>query len=373
MTKFLSVVGARPQFIKLAPFLRAIDQHNFENGSPIQHITVHTGQHYDHGLSEIFFEELEIPPAHYNLGVGSGSHGKQTGLMLERIEKVLLEERPSVIIIFGDTNSTVAGALAAAKLHIPIAHVESGLRSFNRIMPEEINRVVADHLSDLLLAPTETAVQNLTNEGLSAKTVRTGDIMYDTVLLNLGLAKEKSRILEQLSIEPKSYYLATIHRAENTNHPTTLRNILNTLNTISAANHPIIFPIHPRTKNIIKESLSDWSPHPSLNIIEPVGYLDMLILIQQARMALTDSGGLQKEVFFLNCPCITLRPETEWVETVEAGGNILTGPDPEKILAAQSTWEEKLSLDIVDFSDQIHQFYGTGRSSQQTLDAILSL
>ncbi len=373
MVKIVSIVGARPQFIKLAPFLRSVEIHNKNNDSQIRHITIHTGQHYDRGLSDIFFEELEIPPAQYNLGVGSGSHGKQTGQMLERIETVLVEEKPEVVVVFGDTNSTVAGALAAAKLHIPIAHVEAGLRSFNRVMPEEINRVIADHVSDLLLAPTDTAVKNLTNEGLKNKTVRTGDIMYDTVLLNKELAKQKSTILAKMSLEPMSYYLVTIHRAENTNDPLLLQRLLETLNQIGSVNYPVIFPIHPRTKNLIAKNLPDWSAHPSVKLIDPVGYLDMLMLISHARIVMTDSGGLQKEVFFLNRPCITLRKETEWVETVEAEANILTGPNPDRIISARALWEEKISHKKIDFSHKINKYYGNGESSTQTLNAILNL
>jgi len=372
MMKLMSIVGARPQFIKLAPFLQAVADHN-RTGSPrLEHLTVHTGQHYDADMSDIFFEELEIPPAEINLGVGSGSHGLQTGKMLAGIEQVLLQEKPDLLVIFGDTNSTLAGALAAAKLQIPIAHVEAGLRSFNRRMPEEINRIAADHLSDILLAPTATAVENLRREGLADKTTLTGDIMYDTVRRNIRLAASKSTLLRQLQLTPHAYYLATVHRAENTDDPQKLLAILNELNKIAAHQYPVVFPIHPRTTNRIKMSLPDWAPHPQLRIIPPVGYLDMLQLTQGARLAFTDSGGLQKEAFFLNCPCVTLREETEWVETVAAKGNVITGADPKKIEQAFLHWEHQLGDGRVDFSESVRQHFGNGQTAKQVLHTILN-
>lgn len=371
MVKLMSIVGARPQFVKLAPLLQAVTDLNQGREHQIEHLTLHTGQHYDSNMSDIFFEELEIPHADINLGIGSGSHGKQTGKMLEGIEEVLLRHRPDMLIIFGDTNSTLAGALAAAKLRIPIAHIEAGLRSFNRNMPEEINRIAADHVSDLLLAPTSTAIEHLQREGLASKTVLTGDIMYDTVLRNVELAAKKSNLLTQLKLEPKSYYLATVHRAENTDDVDILRAIIHQLDDIAAENYPVVFPMHPRTANRLEQFLPDWTPHPEFKIISPVGYLDMLQLVQGARVAFTDSGGLQKEVFFLNCPCVTLREETEWVETVTAGGNVLTGADPGKIGLAVRNWEQQLKSGPLNFSELVYRHYGAGNASEKILSHIL--
>lgn len=367
----LSVVGARPQFIKLAPLHRAIERFNALGDLQIKHITVHTGQHYDHGMSDIFFDELEIPHADFNLGVGSGRHGVQTGKMLEGIETLLIDHAPDMLVIFGDTNSTVAAALAAAKLHIPIAHVEAGLRSFNKRMPEEVNRIVSDHISEILLAPTPTAVANLEREGKSDITVMTGDIMYDTVLHNKALADRKSTLLDDLGLEPGSYAAATVHRAENTDDTTRLRAILDTFNELAANMQPIVFPMHPRTKHKLPQVLPDWQPHENLKIIEPIGYLDMLQLVGNARMAFTDSGGLQKEAFFLNCPCITLRDETEWVETVTVGANIIVGADPAKIMDAAQHWDERLQEEAVDFKDLIAPYFGEGASGDEILKAIL--
>lgn len=373
MIRILNIVGARPQFIKLAPFVQAIDAHNQSQGPAIESLTVHTGQHYDHGMSDIFFEELEIPPADVNLGIGSGSHGAQTGKMLEGIERVLKELAPQVVVVFGDTNSTLAGTLAATKLHIPVAHVEAGLRSFNRRMPEEINRIVADHSSDLLLAPTQTAVSNLEKEGLGAKTVLSGDIMYDTVLRNRVLAQEKSSILQQLDLRPDSYYIATVHRAENTDAPERLAAILQVFNEFAQVERPLIFPMHPRTKHKIAAEFPDWSPKEGLRIIEPVGYLDMLNLVGNAQIAFTDSGGLQKEAFFLNIPCITLRDETEWVETVEAGANLICGADPDLIRKAHQHWEGRFREGPIDLSPRVKHYFGDGASAGLTLSSILDL
>ena len=369
--KLLSIVGARPQFIKLAPLLQAIDRYNQDKSAPLEHLTLHTGQHYDNNMSDIFFEELEMPHAEVNLGVGSGPHGKQTGKMLEGIEEVLQREKPDWLVIFGDTNSTVAGALAAAKLHIPVAHIEAGLRSFNRKMPEEVNRVVADHLSDILLAPTPTSVNNLEKEGLAEKTVLTGDIMYDTVLRNVELSRRKSTILEQESLQDQSYFIATMHRAENTDDPKRLGAIMNCFNEIAEQYCPVVFPMHPRTKHRIEQLLPDWTPHQNVKILAPVGYLDMLQLVSSSRLALTDSGGLQKEVFFMNRPCVTMRDETEWVETVSSGGNVITGADPEAIHKAVSVWEEKLKEGEIDFTQQIHENFGKGDAAEHILRAIL--
>ncbi|MEO1808324.1 MAG: UDP-N-acetylglucosamine 2-epimerase (non-hydrolyzing) [Bacteroidota bacterium] len=367
--KLMSLVGARPQFIKLAPLARAVDQMNQDPASPtIQHVIIHTGQHYDYGMSDIFFDELGIPHPDINLGVGSGRHGVQTGKMLAGIEEALIEQQPDLLVIFGDTNSTVAGALAASKLHIPIAHVEAGLRSFNRTMPEEINRIVADHISDILLAPTPTAIQHLQNEGLSDKTISSGDIMYDTVLHNVQLAEKQSEILNGLPVGKGNYAIATCHRAENTNDPQRLRHIFETFNAIAERGTPIVLPLHPRTKNMLPNVLPDWRAHENLFVIEPVGYLDMMQLVHHARLALTDSGGLQKEAFFLNTPCITMRDETEWIETVEAGANIITSADPDRIMEAYKYW---MRQDTADFGEEVQKFFGNADSAGRTLQAIL--
>ncbi len=314
--KVLSVVGARPQFIKAAPVSRALRRVAHE-------VLVHTGQHYDYGMSAIFFDELQIPPPDYNLEIGSGSHGWQTGQMLIRIEETLLKEQPDWVLVYGDTNSTLAGALAAAKLHIPLAHVEAGLRSFNRDMPEEHNRVLTDHAADLLLCPTQTAVDHLAREGVTRGVHLVGDVMYDAVLYNIALAEQRAGVLARLGLEPGSYALATIHRPSNTDDPARLQAILAALRAL-AADYPVVFPVHPRTRQKLA-GLDSYEPN--LHLIEPVGYLDMLLLERQARLILTDSGGVQKEAYFFAVPCLTLRRETEWVETVDTGWNRLVGND----------------------------------------------
>lgn len=324
--KVVSIVGARPQFVKAAPISRALRAAGHEE------FLLHTGQHYDTNLSAIFFEELEIPPPNANLGVGSGHHGAQTAAMLAGIEKMLLAETPDRVLVYGDTNSTLAGALAAAKLHIPVAHVEAGLRSFNRLMPEELNRMIADHLSDILLCPSQTAVDNLKSEGVTHGVHLVGDVMYDAVLLFAQLARERSTISKELEIEPGKYLLATVHRAENTDDIGRLGNILTAFSQLS---EPVIFPIHPRTRKAIADS-GDGGLRLSDNVrqIAPVGYLDMLMLEQNARMILTDSGGIQKEAYWLGVPCVTLRDETEWGETVAAGWNVLAGANAARIVEA---------------------------------------
>lgn len=322
--KVITIIGARPQFIKAATVSRI-----FGTEGAIQEIIVHTGQHYDANMSEVFFRELSIPEPNYNLEVGSGSHAWQTGQMLMGIEEILLKERPDCVLVYGDTNSTIAGALAASKLHIPIAHVEAGLRSFNRMMPEEINRIVTDRISDLLFAPTQTAMANLQTEGLAAITHFTGDVMYDSVLFYRQRIEEAPGRYQTPGI-PTEYHLATIHRAENTDNPENLRNIFSAL---AGTRFPVVLPLHPRTKHLMGQqaTLPD-----NVLIIEPVGYLQMLKLTLDAQKILTDSGGLQKEAYFLGRPCITLRTETEWVETLHHGWNIITGSDTAKILQAEA-------------------------------------
>jgi len=319
--KVATIVGARPQFIKAAPVSRELRQQHTE-------VLIHTGQHYDDTMSAIFFRELEIPTPDYNLGVGSGAHGQQTGAMLARIEEVLLAEQPDWMLVYGDTNSTLAGALAAAKLHIPVAHIEAGLRSFNRRMPEEINRVLTDHVSTLLFCPTQTAVDNLAAEGITQGAHLVGDVMHEALLWAAERARAQSIILEQLGLGEKGYLLATVHRAENTDDPARLRAILDAF---AALDEPIVFPIHPRTQARI-EALNLKSKIENLKSIPPVGYLDMVQLEQSARMILTDSGGIQKEAYWLGVPCVTLRDETEWVETVQTGWNVLVGAETERIV-----------------------------------------
>ncbi|MGE5221234.1 MAG: non-hydrolyzing UDP-N-acetylglucosamine 2-epimerase [Omnitrophica WOR_2 bacterium] len=325
--KIVSVVGARPQFIKAAPLSRTLRKKHTE-------ILVHTGQHYDENMSEVFFQELDIPAPNYHLGIGSGTHAAQTGAMLVGIEKVLLDEKPDWVLIYGDTNSTLAGALAASKLHIPVVHVEAGLRSFNRIMPEEINRVVADHLSSLLLCPSRTAEENLAAEGIREGVHVVGDVMYEALMLASMRAREKSNVFARFNIKERSYLLATVHRAENTDNPERLQAVLAAFDRLDET---IIFPIHPRTRKAV-ESIG-YKPPAHVCLIDPVGYLDMVALEGSARLILTDSGGVQKEAYWLEVPCITLRDETEWVETVQAGWNTLTGADTMKIVSAVRGWK----------------------------------
>jgi UDP-GlcNAc3NAcA epimerase len=323
--KVVSIVGARPQFIKAAPVSRVLRTNNIE-------ILVNTGQHYDDDMSAVFFRELDIPKPDYNLGVGSGTHGKQTGEMLIKIEEVLIKEKPDFVMVFGDTNSTISGALAAVKLTIPLAHVEAGLRSLNREMPEEHNRVLTDHCSDLLFCPTRAAADCLAREGMHKGVYIVGDVMLDAFLHNIEIARTHSKILEDLGVTPKGYNLATVHRAYNTDNPKRLYNILSALSHIG---QQVILPIHPRTrKQIVRYQMTGFlsDKDSNLTVIEPAGYLDMLMLEQNSRLVLTDSGGVQKEAYFMAVPCITLRPETEWMETVHAGWNILVDDDKDKII-----------------------------------------
>jgi len=336
--KIITIIGARPQFIKAASVSRAIAEHN-----RLTEVIIHTGQHFDVNMSDVFFKELNIPKQNYSLGINSASHGAMTGRMLEKIEEILVKEKPDSVFVYGDTNSTLAGALAAVKLHVPIAHVEAGLRSFNRKMPEEHNRVLTDHCADILFCPTKRAVENLKTEGITSsaqhltsssakelpRTVaRVGDTMYDAVLQFSEIAQRQSTILEDLGIKPKEYLLATVHRPYNTDIPENLQSILSAFLEI---NEPIIFPLHPRTRNRLAGLKLKTS---NLKLISPVGYLDMLMLEQNAKAILTDSGGMQKEAYFFGVPCVTMRTETEWIETVEAGWNVVVGADRAKIIEA---------------------------------------
>jgi UDP-GlcNAc3NAcA epimerase len=323
--RILSVVGARPQFVKLSVLCRAIAQRESWT-----HRIVHTGQHYDRGLSSVFFEELSIPRPDHDLGVGSGAHGEQTGEMLKRLEPVLRSEKPDWVLLYGDTNSTLAGALVAAKLALPMAHIESGLRSFQRNMPEEINRVVTDHLSDLLFCPTGLAVANLHNEGLAKRAMLTGDVMYDASLAYSAIAEEQGGLLAERWSRGQ-FALATVHRAENTDDPGRLRQIVEALDEVARTICPVVWPVHPRTEARLKDmGLSAGA----VVTIGPVSYLEMLLLERRARLILTDSGGVQKEAYFFQTPCITLRGETEWQETLENGCNALAGCSKDSILQA---------------------------------------
>jgi UDP-N-acetylglucosamine 2-epimerase len=344
-----SVVGARPQFIKAAPVSRAL-------ASDFKEILIHTGQHYDYGMSEVFFKEMEMRQPDFNLGVGGGPHGEQTGRMLVELEKVFGAVEPDAVLVYGDTNSTLAAALAAAKMQIPLAHVEAGLRSYNRAMPEEINRVLTDHVSALLFCPTESAVQNLKQEGITKGVHRVGDVMYDALLHNWQLARERSDILSRLNLQKGSYALATVHRAGNTDDRERMETILKAFGNLLVE---VVFPVHPRARKRIEE----WrlSVNRKILLIEPVGPLDMLILQENADCILTDSGGVQKEAYMLGVRCLTLREETEWVETVEAGWNRLVGTDPRLIEEVYTSWHPQ---------GERPPLYGDGHAAEQIRDLL---
>lgn len=351
--KIMTVVGARPQFIKAAAVSRVLRLHDKE-------ILVHTGQHYDENMSGIFFEELKIPRPDYNLGVGSGSHGRQTGEMLIKIEEVILNEKPDAVLVYGDTNSTLAGALAASKLHVPVAHVEAGLRSYNMAMPEEQNRVLTDHISSLLFCPTDTAVRNLAKEGIERDVYNVGDVMCDALYFYRELAKTQCRGFEMLKYiidRPGEisggYYLATIHRAENTDGSETLRKILAAFEQLDA---PVIFPVHPRTQPIVR-SLVQEHGYRNIHFVEPVGYLQMIYLASNAKKIVTDSGGLQKEAYLLAVPCVTVREQTEWVETLRGGWNVLSHPETDDIL-------DKIGNVHPDKAER-QPYYGDGHAAQK--------
>lgn len=319
--KVLTVIGARPQFVKASVVSRA-----FREVGGVEEVIVHTGQHYDANMSSVFFDDLGIPRPGYNLGVGSGSHGVQTGQMMAAIEQVVGDVHPDWVLVYGDTNSTLAGALVAAKLHVPVAHVEAGLRSFNRRMPEEVNRVVTDHLAECLFAPTAIAVRNLENEGIAGSAVHlVGDVMKDAALHFGREAERSSGVLQRLGLHPSSYVLATIHRAENTDVPERLAAICDALTGIGRQTR-VVLPLHPRTKNALLRSDLYATLASAIDLIEPVGYLDMLMLEKGASLIATDSGGVQKEAFFFEVPCVTLREETEWVELIKEGWNRLAPP-----------------------------------------------
>lgn len=357
--KIVTIVGARPQFVKAAAVSRVIREKHTE-------ILVHTGQHYDNNMSDVFFEELHIPKPDVNLGVGSGSHAKQTADMMVGIEEILLKEKPDYLLVYGDTNSTLAGAIAASKIHIPIIHVEAGLRSYNMCMPEEQNRILTDRISTLLLCPTDVAVENLKKEGLETGVYNVGDVMCDAVLYYSKLLEEKSAShyfghLQGLFGEVKEvneWYLATIHRAENTDSLDKIREVLSAFEQLDA---PVIFPVHPRTKGMVKE-LKETHGYENIIFVEPMGYLDMLYFVKNAKKAVTDSGGLQKETYILNTPCVTVRDQTEWVETLIGNHNILAKPVASDIV-------DKVMNTQIDYSKKMNH-YGNGDAAKKILDLI---
>jgi len=363
MKKILTVLGARPQFIKATAVSNAI-AHEVD----FKEVVVHTGQHFDANMSEVFFSELAMPAPKYNLGIHGGRHGAMTGQMLEAIETVLLDERPDALLVYGDTNSTLAGAMAAAKLHIPVAHVEAGLRSFNMRMPEEINRVVTDRVSNWLFAPTQTAVNNLQHEGVpSAAVYLVGDVMYDVALQYGARVGPEERQLQQLGLRPGEYVLATVHRAENTDQPERLLAVLDALEGL-AQEIPVVWPVHPRTKQVL-ERLGRWGSHSDgIKMIQPVGYLDMVQLEKYAALIATDSGGVQKEAYFYGVPCVTLRDETEWVELITTGWNHLAPPTDAYSLL--QTFKAALGV-----KGQAIDLYGDGHAAEKivkTLSAFLN-
>lgn len=362
--KIITVVGARPQFIKAAAVSRAIAEHNDQlsvGQSPLKEIIIHTGQHFDANMSDIFFEEMEIPHPDYHLEINSMGHGAMTGRMLEKIEEILLKEKPDYVMVYGDTNSTLAGALAAKKLHIKVVHVEAGLRSFNMRMPEEINRILTDRISDILCCPTANAVENLKNEGFGSNPctiVNTGDVMQDAALHYSQYSAEKSAVIKSLDLEKSEFILCTIHRAENTDDTTRLDGIISALNEISTQIR-IILPLHPRTRKIISchSRQLDFIP------IDPVGYFDMIELLKHAKCVMTDSGGLQKEAYFFKKPCITFRDETEWVELVGSGENKLVGADRATILGAFAESHAKAGFNEINL-------YGNGAAAANIIRAL---
>lgn len=352
--KILTIVGARPQFVKAAALSRAIGRYK-----ELEEVIVHTGQHFDENMSEIFFQEMDIPHPQYNLNINGLSHGAMTGQMLEGIEKIIQKEKPGMVLVYGDTNSTLAGALAAKKLQIRVAHVEAGLRSFNMEMPEEVNRILTDRISNYLFCPTAAAVKNLQKEGFGkfeCTIIKTGDVMEDAAVYYTKKALSKSNILRELGLKENEFILGTIHRAENTDHPDRLRDILNAFETIHR-NCPVVVPMHPRTRKI----LSQQGIFPSFAIIDPIGYFDMIMLLKNCRMVLTDSGGVQKEAYFFNKFCITLRDQTEWVELVENGYNIIAGTNYTKIIGAMDQFSNQAFV-------KKNKLYGGGKAAMRIAD-----
>lgn len=359
--KVVHIVGARPQFIKMASVVRAMDKFRKEKKTDIRSFIIHTGQHYDDNMSNIFFRELMIPKPKYNLGIGSSSHGVQTAEMITGLEKIIHREHPEFVFLYGDTNSTLAGAIASSKVKYYrdgrffirpfIVHIEAGLRSFDKTIPEEVNRVLTDHVSDLLFCPTSAAVNNLRNEGITKGVYMTGDVMYDSILYNLKLARARKGLFAGLKIQPKKYFLLTVHREENTNDFRKLTDILLNIDRLPL---PVIFPVHPRTRKVMSAREEKFR---NLIPIDPVSYLDMLNLEKNAKIIITDSGGVQKEAYVAGVPCITLRNTTEWVETVASGWNILTGTDGKKLFSAVRKFMH------MDAQGQRKYLYGDGKAS----------
>ena len=371
MIKILTIIGARPQIIKAAAISRAIKDHF---SASLQEVIVHTGQHYDANMSQIFFDELGIPAPNYNLNTGSGSHGKQTAAMIIGIEEVLLKEQPSAIVLYGDTNSTLAGAIAASKIHIPVVHVEAGLRSFSKSMPEEINRIMCDHVSTLLFSPTKTGFDNLVKEGFKVETEKPytsdnpkiyhcGDVMYDNSLFFSSISESKTTVMSRLGLKQNNFILATIHRNNNTDEPIRLNSLFSSLNDISLKySLDVVLPLHPRTAklleiNLDKDTLSRVRANAGFKITEPASFLEMVALEKNCKLVMTDSGGVQKEAFYFKKPCIILRPETEWVELVECGAAIVADADETKIKAA---FEELIAKQDLVFP----ALYGDGRAAE---------
>ncbi|MEY4791768.1 MAG: hypothetical protein RIT34_575 [Bacteroidota bacterium] len=377
--RILTIIGARPQIIKAAALSRAIKTSFAEE---LEEILVHTGQHYDENMSAVFFEELGIPKPNYNLAVGSGSHGKMTAAMLEGLEALMLAEKPAAVVVYGDTNSTIAGALAAAKIHVPVVHIEAGLRSFNKAMPEELNRISCDHMSTLLFVPTQAGLDNLQKEGFSLENkgkadidnphvYHCGDVMYDNSLYFSSVSEQKSDLLNKLGLIHQSFILCTIHRDSNTDDPQALQEIFEALLTIIAeSEHTIVLPIHPRTKNKMQELLpsnllEQIQSEAKLILIEPAGFLDIIALEKNAKLIITDSGGLQKEAYFFEKPCIILREQTEWVEIVKAGAAILTGAHKNQILKAYTQFSEKHTCSYPEL-------FGNGQAAHFICEKILA-
>ena len=376
--KLVTIIGARPQIIKAAALSRAIRNHYADQ---IQEVIVHTGQHYDDNMSQVFFEELQIPRPDYNLHVGSASHGVQTARMTEGIEELLIKEQPDFIVLYGDTNSTLAGAVAAAKIHVPIVHIEAGLRSFNKSMPEEINRIVCDHCSTLLFTPTKAGLDNLKREGFpmdnngpftinNPKVYHCGDIMYDNSLHFANIAEEKTDIIQHLELKGKPFILATIHRDSNTDYPERLSAIFDSLIELSKES-PIVLPLHPRTAKLLKTNLSNEKQtlifsSNNIKLIPPVSFLEMIALERHAQLVMTDSGGVQKEAYFFKKPCIILRPETEWVEIVQTGNAILADANEGRIMQAWTHFKDNPPT-------MFPEIFGDGHAAEFMLDQMLKM
>lgn len=371
MLKIVTIIGARPQIIKAAALSRAIKDHFSDK---IKEIIVHTGQHYDENMSQVFFDELGIPAPDYNLNVGSGSHGKQTGAMIAGIEEILLNEKPNAIVLYGDTNSTLAGGIAASKIHVPVVHIEAGLRSYNKAMPEEVNRIMCDHVSTLLFSPTKTGFDNLVKEGFKTdsavpynannpKIYHSGDVMLDNSLHFSELADKKINIEEKYGVQKGNYVLATIHRNNNTDEPKRLTDLFDALNQISLKyKMEIVLPLHPRTAKLLAQNISKQvyeavKSNHNFKIVEPASFVEMIALEKNANIVVTDSGGVQKEAFYFKKPCVILRPETEWIELVKCGAAIITDADKEKILEAFEYFRTHTNLEFPSF-------YGDGKAAE---------